>query len=128
MIEAWNPEKHLPLVRQWLVDSGTTADEGPSDLYPETGFVVDDCAAAFLYLTNARGVAYLDNLVTDPKASPRRRRAAIKTLCESLVKKADDCGVRLVWCLTPVAGLEPILRESGFGLLDVGYGCFARSK
>lgn len=126
-VERWDPDRHLPLLRSWLVARGQASDTGPSDLYPDTGLVVGGAAVAFLYCTNAPGVAYLDGLVTDPAAPPRRRREAVELLCRRLVEMADERGVRVTWCMTGVGGLEPILLGSGFELRGVGFGCFSRS-
>lgn len=124
----WKPDEHLPLLRSWLHARGLEIDHGGSSLYPKTGFVAGNCAVAFLYLTNAPGVAYLDGLVTDPAAPVKLRLRAVEALCRALCEVADSRGVKVVWCMTPVEGLEPVLRRSGFQLLDAGFACFARSK
>ena len=126
-VEKWDPDIHLPLVCKWLSGWGLEHIVDP-DMYPPTGFVVDDCAAGFIYSTNAPSVAYIDNLITDSSANPRIRYSAIGRLTQALLQMADDMGIRLIMGTSNIRGVIRICEARGFKVYDKGYELIARMK
>lgn len=127
-VEPWNVDRHLLMFKEWHAEHGVAPDACTADLYPSTGFVVDDCAVAFLYKTNAPGVAYLDGLMTDPKVGKRRRHRAVVVLAKKLTELADEHGIRIVWCTSAVEGLENVLLNNGYRVFGFGFVCFVRNR
>lgn len=110
---------HGPLIEGWLRARGVGADLGIEGL-PPTGFVVDRCAAGFLYRTDGC-VAYVDSFVTDPEAPKYRRREALRVIMRVLSLEAEVAGFRVIAGATSVSSLvEASVSE---GLEVVGSGC-----
>ena len=126
-VVAWDPSAHLPLIGQWL-DGWGLEYVSDASLYPPTGYVVDGCAAGFIYSTNAPGLAFIDNLVTDPKAAPRDRYVAICRLTTALLELADGMGVKLIMGTSNIRGVIRICESQGFKVYDKGYELIARMK
>ncbi len=61
IVERWNPEKHLPLVRLWA-DLHSIKGDVTAAMFPALGIVVGNIAAGFLDNTEA-GVDTLKALV-----------------------------------------------------------------
>lgn len=74
----WDPEMHAGLLDSWFRAWGYPG-LGRLDAYPDTGFVVDDCVAGFVYLTNS-SIAIYDQWVSDPAVEVSRRRRALDFL------------------------------------------------
>lgn len=126
IVARWDPEAHIPLLAEWFRRHGKTWTTGDANLYPSTGFVVDQCAVGFLYTTNAPLVGYLDGFVTDPSATVRRRHRATKRLCEALTDEARAHGISLLCAATNVPGLVGIGRRVGFESYGSGYEYLCR--
>lgn len=127
MIERWNPEKHFDMLGSWLRAHGLAPDAIDPDLYPSTGFVIDDCVVGFVYATNAKRVGYLDGVVGDPTVSKERRKAAIELLCDVLIEECSQLGLTVVWAQTNFPGLVDICQARGFRKYGTGYTCLVRS-
>ncbi len=119
-IERWDPEFHLPLLSKWMVARGGSPEVGDARMYPPTGLVVDDCAAGFLFLTNAPLFGYLDSFITNPDAPGERRYKAMKLLFEVLIEEADSAGVRLLAGVSTASLIIHLGLESGFKLYETG--------
>lgn len=120
-IERWAPERHLGVIGSWLRARGQADDAGDARLYPSTGLVVDQCAAGFLFTTNAPLVGYLDGLVTDPAAPVRRRHAATKLLCLRLADEAAELGVELLLMSSNIRGVLQVCKRVGFSTYGTGF-------
>lgn len=119
-VERWSTARHLALLNQWLRARGMPETPGDAGLLPPLGAVADDCAACFLYTTDAHAIAYLDGLVTDPSVSHERRRAATRACFEHLADAAKGLGIRgLVACTRHAMPLEE-LQANGFKVHDSG--------
>jgi hypothetical protein len=77
------------------------------------GWVVDDTAAGFLYLTNSK-VAYLDCFVSNPNAPKEQRHNAFEEIVSTLLRDADRCGVKLIVCQTKHKAIERLTEKFGF--------------
>jgi hypothetical protein len=83
--------QHLRQVQAWATAHGygTINEKTLSSI----GFIVPGVAAAWLYPTPS-GVAYADNLITNPNASMKERHRAVKSLVEQgkvLAKQLGFC-------------------------------------
>ena len=107
----------------WLRAWGQADGAGDARLYPSTGFVVDQCAAGFVYTTNAPLVGYLDGIVTDPAAPARRRYFALECLCIALREEAHAAGLEVLFANTNVRGLAAISKRLGFHTYGTGFEC-----
>lgn len=112
-LERWDPEKHLPIVGKWLRDRKMATDAGPADIYPPTGFIADGICVGFLYKTDAKGVAWLDNVWSNPESSRGERHVALEKLFGALYEEAKLSGFRIIMSVTPVSSIIPIFRALG---------------
>lgn len=127
-IERWNPEKHYDLLGEWLRAHDLAPDAIDPELYPPTGYVIDDCVIGFVYLTNAKKVAYIDGVVGDPHADKGRRRAALETLCDCLLSDCSKAGIDVVWAQTDYTGLVGICESRGFRKYGGAYTCMVLTR
>jgi hypothetical protein len=115
-VERWVPGRHLPMLTRWGQDRDMYASAGDPECYPPTGVVALDAAAGFLFLTNATPVAYLDNFISDPRASNEVRARALELVLDGLLEDARACGVRAVLAATSAPSLVTLARSRGFTL------------
>jgi hypothetical protein len=128
LVERWDPEKHLDILTGWLRAREEAEDAGPPGLYPPTGFVVDNCAAGFLFVTNAPLIGYIDGIATDPHVTSRRRYHAIEALLAVLLNESRHHGIRLLCAATAVVGLSGMGQQFGFKVLGHGYQYLGRKE
>jgi hypothetical protein len=92
--------QHLRQVQAWATAHGygTINEKTLSSI----GFIVPGVAAAWLYPTPS-GVAYADNLITNPNASMKERHKAVKTLIEDGKSVAKTLGFSYLIFVTDVS-------------------------
>jgi hypothetical protein len=121
----WNPDEHLELVEGWMRERGQDFVPGKRSFYPPTGFLVDNAAVGFVYLTNASGVCYIDSCITDPRSPRARRRQAVATLLAALVTEGFEKGAELIAFFTEHASLIDIGKAHGFTAFGGSHACLA---
>lgn len=126
-VVAWDPEKHRATLDRWAKERRLGPDAGPPDLYPTTG-AVTDTAICFIYFTDAPGRAYLDDLITDPKAMPEARREGTRTVFRALLREAALRGVRVVLAATRHGMPMFELEQLGFRRTESGLTWLVRAK
>ena len=70
------------------------------DVLPPCGFIVDGVAAMFLYETWKSPFCYMENMVTNPDASPSDRDKALKLITSACVEKAKELGFKFALAVT----------------------------
>lgn len=102
----------LAEVNGWYVAHGLCPLS--EDVLPATGLIVSGVACAFLYWTDAPGLALLEGLVTNPAARLSARREAVAAILASLAVHARENGVRIVVGFTEKHGVARVLERIGF--------------
>lgn len=125
MIVPWNPTLHMPLLGKWLKTRNQADGAGGRELYPATGYVVDNIVVGFLYRTDAPGVGWIDGIVSDPGSSESDRAVALKSLVRELYAEADRQGLTLVWACTAVPSLIALGQAAGAKVFQTGLTCLA---
>ena len=93
MLAPFDPEQHMSAVASWAAARGVELRE---DILPPTGFVSDDAAAGWLYLTDS-GLGLVESFVTNPDAPAKARARAVVEVGEALIAQAKHLGLtRLV--------------------------------
>ncbi len=128
MIERWNPESHMPMLGRWLRSREMAESAGWSEMYPETGLVVNGIVVGFLYRTDAPHVAWIDGVVSDPASSRDERAEALSILIPALYAEAEKQGVRLVFATTAVPSLIQLGEACGAKILQREHVCLAWTK
>lgn len=70
------------------------------DVLPPYGFIVDEVAAMFLYETWKSPFCYMENMVTNPSASPTERHQALRLITTAIVEKAKELGFKFALAVT----------------------------
>lgn len=104
----------LEEMNRWYAARGI-APLTPDEL-GEVGFIVPGVAAGFLLRTEARGVAMIDAIVTNPDAKMRVNYRAVRGIIEALERKAREMGVKRLGGFTRSSGVERVGRALGFSL------------
>ena len=108
----YNHTDHRPLVEEWLSYRGIPIP--PRELSSPIGLVIDNKAIGFLYLTQAKRIAYLDQFVTKPGLPSEVREACLQTLIHELTWKAKENGVWLVTALCGSPNMQNRFYRQGF--------------
>lgn len=106
--------QHVDDAIAWMVARGVP--ELPADLFPPDGYVVEGVAALWIYLTKS-SIAYLEMLVSNPKAPKEERDAALDAVIDACVERARSAGCRTV--MAPVQRADIIERATRKGFLVV---------
>lgn len=85
-------------------------------IFPPTGFIVDEIAAGFLYLTDA-AVAVIDCYVSNPASDKERRDAALDAITNALLDVAKTKKIKLVKCETQIEAIKSRAIKHGFFLV-----------
>ena len=125
-VERWDPEKHASLMESWLEARGQPVARGVLDVYPRNGVLVDGSLLLFLYMTDAPGVAYLDNAVGKPGRSAEQVRESCRKAASALLNVARESGVRVVMATTRHQNLIAGCHDAGFTSADEGLTFLAK--
>lgn len=68
----------------------------PKHILSDIGVIVDDTAAAFLYVTNS-SVAWIQWYISDKKISPLKRSRCFDALVKTLTDIAEMHGAKMLW-------------------------------
>lgn len=85
----------------------------PEVILPSTGYMSDEMAAGYLYLTNSR-IAWLEWVVADPKAPKCPRSKAIDEVVNHICNAAKITGAALVFTSANLFPFCERLRRLGF--------------
>lgn len=108
-LRPYKPED-FETVARWARDGYNT--EYSEDQFPQTGFIVDGVAAAFMYATDS-SVCYIENMISNRSADPAARDYAIKLILEALFLAARSQGFKVAYATTDLATM--IFRAAQHG-------------
>jgi hypothetical protein len=89
----------------------------PIELLPNHGYIMDDVAAGFIYLTNS-AVAIIDCYIANPESDKNTRDKALNWITIHLIAYAKNSGCRLIKSDTKIK--EVITRSKNHGFKEVG--------
>lgn len=109
-----------------LEEWGNNRDVSPPqlELLPTTGFIVDDVACGFLYLTNS-AVGFLEAFMANPKADKNNRSEALNSITLKLIELAEVNQCKVLKCDTKIDAI--VNRAKSFGFTElVGFKTFVK--
>lgn len=115
------PEDYVQL-EKWGYNRDVKAP--PLDLLPSTGFIIDDVACGFVYLTNS-AIGILEGFITNPEADKNDRNEALDSITLKLIELAGINGCTVLKCETKVDAI--VKRANKFGFTElVGFKTFIK--
>jgi hypothetical protein len=112
----FNPEKHTDTLNEWC--DGWGMGRFPDEWLPTVGVMVEGVAYASLYITDS-GVAYQENIISNPKADATDRGNALDAVTLEICRLAKECGSK--W-LIGASSIQPVLDRAknvhGFMIAD----------
>lgn len=102
LCEWWNAQKFPP---------------PPQEFLPGTGFICNDTAAGFLYLTNST-IVWLEWVVVNPKADKAIRTASLTELINHIAKQAGFVGAKMIFTSSNFWPFIQRLQTFGFVVGD----------
>ena len=116
-LRMWTPEDY-PMLESWWRGHGWSPV--PLRILPPLGVIFDDCAAGWAYMDNGgTGVAWMEFLVTDPKARLKAARA-LKHVIGFLTSELKRMDYTVVWSTCKQPALARLVERSGFDKSDEG--------
>ncbi len=84
-------------ISEWLIERGQKVFH--PNVLPQTGFIVDQVAAIFVYETDS-DMCYLENLVANPFINQEAKDYAITELIEAAFAHASNNGFKFILAVT----------------------------
>lgn len=119
-IEAWDPEKHIALLRAWTAARGLHEYPVWESTLPPVGFVVDRIVCGHLRLTDTPW-AMIDCYHSDPMSEKEARRSALAALTERLIAESRARGIKALVAYAEHHSVVDIGRASGFHVFEQPY-------
>jgi hypothetical protein len=112
-------EDDYPMLQTWWEGHGWPAV--PQRILPPLGVIFENSAAGWMYLDNGGvGVAFIEWLVTNPKAAPRTAVAALVAVVTFLKSEARRLNYPFILSTCKQEGLARLLEKAGFQRTDSG--------
>lgn len=86
-----------------------------SDCLPETGFIVNNICAGFLYKTDSN-IAILEFVIADPESDKKERDKALDCLFDTLINTAKEMGFHNIMGWLNHPSLVKRYEKFGFGI------------
>lgn len=86
---------------------------------PQTGFIVNDCVAGFLYTTDST-IGWVEWIISDPKAEGSNRDRSLDVLMGLLIEAGEMLGCDLLFTSLEHASLIERYKRHGFQVTDKG--------
>lgn len=83
------------------------------ELLSDSGFIIDDIVAGFLYKTNS-AVCIVENFISNPISDKNDRRIAINTLFETIIKEAKNLNFQFMFTAVQLNSLHKNLINLDF--------------
>lgn len=126
LLRVFDPEKDYPNVAGWWAAHGWTPV--PARVLPKLGIVAEldgvPTAAGWLYMDNSVGVGWMEWLVADPTASPRRVFQAVSAVVGFIKSEAARLGYHTLMTTCRQPSLGKLLVRQGFQQSDTGVSHF----
>lgn len=117
----FKPEDYVQLTRWFRLREVPVP---PLEFLSNHGYIVDDVAAGFLYLTNS-AVGIIDGYVTNPESDKSARDNALDWITIHLTAYAKNSGCKLLKCDSKIK--EVIIRAKDHGFKEIGqFTCLAK--
>jgi hypothetical protein len=117
------PELHFDQVRAWM--QFRNEDITP-DALPQTGFVIPEKAAGFLYRTDS-SVAWIEGLVAAPGLSREERSEAVDAVVAAVCQEAKKLGFKMLLGYTVLDVVVKRAERLGFRHIGGGFHLVALS-
>jgi hypothetical protein len=98
----------------------------PWEILPATGYIANETAAAWLYLSNSP-IAWIEWVVVDPKAPKKLRGNSIDAVIEHVAASAKFTGATVLFTSTSNFPFMERLRRHGFAEGDKRVNQFVRT-
>jgi hypothetical protein len=122
-VRAVDLQKDYEKVANWWIDYGRPPV--PARFLPDTGFIIDDLAACWVYKTNSI-VVCLEPMIGNPNANKTLRGQAVNRLFETVVKYSKEIGAEAVVALSAHPTLPAVAAQHGFTKIDSGQSVYYR--
>jgi hypothetical protein len=103
--------KDYETLNKWLI--GHNKPVLSRDLYSDSGFMINELVAGFLYKTNS-SICLVENIISDPSSEKNERRRAINTVFETIVKEAKNLNFKMIFTAVELNSLHKNLIDIGF--------------
>jgi poly-gamma-glutamate capsule biosynthesis protein CapA/YwtB (metallophosphatase superfamily) len=90
MIRAFKKED-IQTVNEW--EKAWGLNPSALDHYPETGFIVEEVCAGFLYKTDS-SICFIDGYISNPKTEKEIRKKALDLVTEEIFKAGKEMGFK----------------------------------
>ena len=111
MIRKIDLEKDYAILSQWL--EGHSKPIFDKKLYSNSGFMVDEIVAGFLYKTNS-SICFIENIISNPISEKNARRTAINTLFDEIIKEAKNEKFQMIFTAVILNSLHSSFIDAGF--------------
>jgi len=98
----------------------------PKECLPQTGYIIDDLCAGFLYKTDS-SIAWMEWIISNPKADKFVRGEALDVLIVSLIEKAKEQGFSSIFTSSNKLSFKDRLIKHKFIETDKDVSQFIRS-
>lgn len=101
----------------WTLASWWNAHNWPcpdQEMLPETGFIVEDVCAGFLYKTDSK-IAWLEFIISNPKIEKEKRTQSLDLVISALCEEAKKLGFKVIF--TSVQHKKLIQRYENHGFI-----------
>ncbi len=115
MTESFNYEKHSKLVRAWGKKHRFPLP--PKQMLPAIGYVVNEAACGFLYLTDSK-IALLEWVFGNPEKTKEERAEALDVLFSLLEKTAKELKYEMLFTMAGTDAYRSIVERNGFEETD----------
>lgn len=84
-------KEDIAMVNEW--EKAWDLNPSALDHYPETGFIIENLCAGFLYKTDS-SICFIDGYISNPKSDKMERKVALYAMTKKILDTAKDMGFK----------------------------------
>jgi hypothetical protein len=115
-VRQYKPSDYISVASWWVMHDWPVID---ADHLPKHGFIVDDKAVGFLYMTDSK-IAWLEFIVANPNVSKEDRSEALDLVINKLIDLAKELEFKTVFSSVTHPRLIERYKRHGFVVTDTG--------
>lgn len=119
----FDKQKHFNMITEWYINR--KQNMLPLEYLPETGFIVPNICAGFLYKTDSK-LALIENYISCPKSDKETRSNALDLVTKSLIDEAKKYDFNVIMALTKLDSVRKRAEKSGFQTVDNDFSILVR--
>jgi hypothetical protein len=115
LLHKFSYHEHAEEVRRWGKKHAFPLP--PEQMLPDTGFIVNEIACGFLYVTNS-SLGWIEWVFSNPEKTKEERAEGLDLVFKAVQKLSKELGIQALFSAAATKAYANVLERNGFNETD----------